>query len=555
MRFMKKSRWPYQSESVDFIFEGKGMALISSDQQNKLNLTIESFHNPQSQAIIPFLRQRVSEGPSSRILYYLDGSTLLNLRSVSKMTPEDDKIIRDLIGSRVRFVVDGSEECNAGMIPSYLRFGWSSLVFPKTLDRDDTYLALQSAHLLLTEHEVHIQDLTIAPGLVPMGRAGRIIEPLFKRLDSLQVISSEPDLNSLSVMLSYCESVRKLDLHGYTGINLMILGLGQLDKLEKVFQKVEALNVSETGITRPVLRQLLMACAPLKSLNLHECTHISAAINEMTEEQVQKVFGQVEDLDLGETLITPEALLKIAGSKPPLRALSLYDCKNVSGFYGQEDIFKMMRSLNLGRTDIEWRSLLNILASCQNLEQLFLGGCLAISKAIEAFTPEDNLPQVVHRLEVLVLQETNISEKALSSLLLPCRSLQYLDLTSCRAFPAVLTQMTDEEIQLVFQGVLKLTLSSVPDVPLKDFERLLAQIRSLQILNLEVAGWITAFIEWVDEKTLERLFVDLKGISFLESDLSKEVAHKLLRVFTALKASRMMFLLESFLREAFDEKA
>lgn len=512
------------------------------DKQINSSLPITLFHNPESLRLIPFLHQRVSAGPCSRILYFLDGGALLALRLVSKMTDEEHKTIKELIGSKIRFVVDGSEECNAGMINSYTNFRWQSLVFPETLQAEDTYLALQSLHLLITEHKAYIPELIIKTQDVytngPQRVVGNIIRPIFKKLDSLLVNISGGDLNTLSRALYYCKLLRKLDLHGYTGINFLILGL--LQKLQAIFGTVEVLNLSETQITAPVLRRLLAACASLKSLNLHQCAHISTVIKQMTEEQIQKAFGQIEDLDLGETLITSEALLQITASKPPLRTLSLYDCKNVPGFYGLEDVLKNLRSLNLGRTDIRWRPLLNILHSCQNLEQLFLSGCQNVSRAIEGFSPEDNLPQVVQGLEILLLPKTNISEKALSSLLLSCRSLRYLDVSACAAFPRVLASMTDEELWLNFHHLWNLDVSDVPDFPVKDFERLLAQLPSLQILNLEGAKWITAFIKALDDETLGRLFGDLKGIYLSFSDISKEALYKLLRACKSLKAVKIL---------------
>lgn len=515
--------------------------LIPSEQQNS-SLPITLFDNPASLTLIPFLCQRFSEGPACRILYFLDGSTLLNLRLVSKMTDEEHKTIKELIGSKIRFVVDGSEECNAGMITSYLNFKWQSLVFPETLDSENSYLALQSAHFLLALHKAHIPEFTIKTSDVysnGLQNVRRILEPIFKQLEFLRVNISGGDLNALSVVFSHCESLRRLDLKGYLGINHMILGLDQA-KLETIFGKVEVLNLSETQITTPVLRRLLAACASLKSLNLHECAHISGALNQMTEEQIQKAFGRIDDLDLGETLITEKALLQIAASKPPLRALSLYDCKNVSGFYGYEDILKNLRSLNLGCTDIKWRPLLNILAACQNLEQLFLTGCEAISKVIESFTPEDNLPQVVQGLEIVLLPNTNITEKALSTFLKSCQSLRYLDVSACNAFPAVVASMTDEELWLTFHHLWNLDVSDVPDFPVKDFERLLAQLKGLQILNLEGTKWITAFVNAFDDEALGKLFADLKGIFLSGSDISKEALYKLLRACKALKAVKIL---------------
>lgn len=513
--------------------------LIHSEQQNP-NLPITHFHNPESLTLIPFLRQRFSEGPACRILYFLDGPTLLNLRLVSKMTDDEHNLIKELIGRKICFVVDGSEECNAGMITSYLNFRWQSLVFPETLNAGDAYLALQSAHLLVTKHKAFVQDLTISTVNVYLSpQTRRIIEPIFKQLDSLQVSLSTSDYNSLSMVLPYCESLRKLDLKGYTGINFMILGLSQ-ERLEKIFHKVEVLNLSETGITAVVLCRLLVSCAPLISLNLHKCTSISNAMNQMTDEQVKQVFGQIEDLDLGETLIKAEALLRIAGSKPPLRALSLYECRNVPGFYGIEEIFTNMKSLNLGHTGIGSRALISILASCQHLEQLFLTGCENVSKAIEGFAQKDNLPQVVQGLEALGLPNTNINEKAMSSLLLPCRSLHYLDVFACKSFPAVLANMTDEQIQSIFQHVWYLDVGDMPVFPAKDFERLLTRLTSLQILNLDGAKWITGFIEALDDETLGRFFVDLKGIDLSLSDISKKALSKLLHACKALKAFKFL---------------
>lgn len=528
--------------------------------------------NPVTQeniSVMTLLAQRVKLVPCLKIFSYLGGRDLLQLRLVSKLTAEDHAVLKTLISQSVKFRVDLSDACIAAMPTSYLLFGWRSMLFQRDLDYPQLLASLRFVSNFVVHQGVTIEDLTIdlshlfpdAPVLddeldfesddeldemiVDVEDDSMVVDteeesmhdlfaPFFQQnLNSLQVRTSNQESSEfLTDLLRNCPSLKTLDLSTQNDFVTWIEQMNAED-CHRIFHSVEKLDLSyrrstmfDETLPSHVLKTVLKSCTSLKSLVLEGCRSISRVISELSGDEINQIFGQLNELYLSGTNITSEALVSILSSNPPLRHLSLAGCRDLPEFSSNEPVLKDLEFLDLIGVSTEGNQLCSLLASCQNLKELFLAGCYDSLKMISSFTPEQ-LKTIFGQVRVLSLTGTNIDENGLKALLLSCESLNYLDLGACEALPAVLASLTDEQLRLIFAHLWHLDLRQIPGEDPVQLCRLLAQIDQLQDFSIESSSWCVSLFENLNVGSLNVLLGEVICLSMDYTEISDEVHEKI----------------------------
>lgn len=522
------------------------------------NLTIVNEPTPIN-SIVTFLTQRVTDAPCQKILSYLYGGDFLRLRLVSKVTPEEQEMLRLLADGLVKFRVDLSGACIAAMQPSYLTYGWRSLSFVNGLDFPQLLEPLGILFDFITGQNIVVEDLTIDLSKVFPSSLERDDLLADDEFDDVQVAVETPPvqmensfapffpatLASLKVrtanlrsselltdLLRNCISIKKFDLSEQNDFVNWIEEMSPEDR-NWLFASVEDLDLSyrrtsyfDKTLPNHVLSAVLTSCTSLKSLSLEGCRFISNVVSALNLDQIETIFGRLNALYLSKSDITPAAFTSILLSHPPLRALGLSECENLSDFDLAAFDFEKLEFLDLTGISIRPERLNSLLASCKNLKQLFMAGCYQALEGVSSLNP-DQLTAAFSKLEELMLTGTYSSVATLETVLFACESLVYLHLGACHHLPALLKSLTDEQIYSIFGQVRHLDLLQIEGADIAQLQRLLAQTPHLEYLCLESSPWGKSLFEELDEEAIAHLLGNVKRISLGYMDLSPEASQKI----------------------------
>lgn len=523
--------------------------------------------NPATQentSLLTYLKQRVSDAPYAHILSHLGWWDLLQLRTVSKLNSEESAELKLLTSQFVKFCVSPSEACVRAMDTSYLSLGWRSIVFQRDLDFYQMRDSLGLIADCIVRHGVIIEDLTIdldkifsfdhkldnelfddesgVKQFVDMAAVKNLgysyevfdqlctlFQPYLTSLDIAASTSASSQL--LTTLLQQCASLKNLNLAEHLDFISWFESLDEQARY-RLFHAVETLDLSfrrstyfDESLPPYILKNVLKSCHSLKSLTLGGGRAISDVVSELTEDDINQIFGQVFELNLYETDITPDALKSILSCDPPLRYLTLHGCNELTDLSPSLSVYKNLEHLDLTGVGIKSDQLNSLLASCQNLRQLYLSGCWESLDKMTLFTP-DQLNIVFGQVRVLVLGGTYIRKEALRAVLLFCHSLNYLDLNVCQELPAVLASLTDEQIRSIFGHLWHLGLSGIHEKDPLQLCRLLGQSEQLTELSLKDSTWGLAFFMNLDADSLTVLLGKLRYLIFDKEQLSREVLEK-----------------------------
>lgn len=105
--------------------------------------------------------------------------------------------------------------------------------------------------------------------------------------------------------------IQRLDLFGCRKLSDVIEALDD-DALQRIFGHCESLDLSWADITESALQKLLPHLGAIKTLNLQECTNLSAALDGLADEALRDVFASCEVAYCTDTRLSDAAFTRLS---------------------------------------------------------------------------------------------------------------------------------------------------------------------------------------------------------------------------------------------------
>jgi hypothetical protein len=311
-------------------------------------------------------------------------------------------------------------------------------------------------------------------------------------------------------------------------------------------EAIKELNLSNTNIDEPLLKDLLKNAPNIESLNLSECRSITGeSLADLESLQHLKV------LNLSGTSITKEGLHLILSKCPFLEELNASSCVSITGeFLANIKSLQHLKVLNLKNTSITEESLRLILSKCPHLEELNACECRSITGESLA-----DIESLLH-LKILNLSGSSIIEEGLNTILSKCPNLETLDLSWCKSITGESLDTIEslkhlKILYLSYSGVVEEGLSTIlskcPTLKilyLIDFQQItgksLANVESLKhlkILSLSYSG--------VTEEGLKHLLSKCLNLETLDLSYCASITGESLSKIERLKYLKVLRLLHS----------
>ncbi|MBP9877857.1 MAG: hypothetical protein KBF71_05935 [Alphaproteobacteria bacterium] len=119
----------------------------------------------------------------------------------------------------------------------------------------------------------------------------------FEKLEFLDLTGLSMKAERLNALLASCANLKQLCLAGCYESLEQITSFAP-DQLSAIFGQMEDLMLTGTYTSKHALETVLFACKSLTRLSLGACHNLPAVLEPLTDEQIHSVFGQLKYLDL-----------------------------------------------------------------------------------------------------------------------------------------------------------------------------------------------------------------------------------------------------------------
>jgi len=181
----------------------------------------------------------------------------------------------------------------------------------------------------------------------------------------------------------------------------------------------EELDLSQSRISGDDLVKIINHAPKLKKLNLHSCKNLAPL------PEILATLNNLEELDLCASNIRDDDLVKIINRAPNLKKLNLHHCKQLNSLFEIIARLNKLEELNLGKSNISGANLAKIINHAPNLKKLQLYRCPHLNPLSEILNKLD-------KLEELGLSCSNISGDDLSKIINYAPNLKKIDLYNCQ---------------------------------------------------------------------------------------------------------------------------
>ena len=247
---------------------------------------------------------------------------------------------------------------------------------------------------------------------------GDEIKACFKSAKKLQLNDANIGSKALFRILASAPSIDELNLSGCKNTRTAIERVSD-EVISFCVKNIKKLDVSRANISSKALLRILTHAHSLEELDLMEYENTSATIENMTYGQMSACFEGIKTLVLAYTKITPGALAKILTHAYSLEKLYLGNCRQISAAIEQmtdEEIaacFEGMKNLDLHETDITSDALARILTHAHSLEGLNVSNCNNFAAAIEQLADEQMPDELIltcfRNMKKLYLDENDLT--------------------------------------------------------------------------------------------------------------------------------------------------
>ena len=196
-------------------------------------------------------------------------------------------------------------------------------------------------------------------------------------LEDLDLSETNVTLDNIGDLTNRFPNLKKLSLLGCCNIT----DAGIIMLLNRVGGDLEDLDLSETNLTLDNIGDLTNRFLNLKKLNLLGCRNITDAGTVLL---LNRVGGDLEDLDLSDTNITLNSIGDLNSRYLKLEVLSFYFCRNITDagtILLLNRVGGELKHLNLSDTNIALNRMGDLTSSFPKLEYVDLKGCPNITEA------------------------------------------------------------------------------------------------------------------------------------------------------------------------------
>jgi uncharacterized protein YjbI with pentapeptide repeats len=356
-----------------------------------------------------------------------------------------------------------------------------------------------------------IDLIEMAPTAIPPSFRKKVVLGALnpKLLTKLTLKTDLLDADDLKRLLSKSPKLRKFDLVDFFGKH----------KLDVFFQNfflaittnpnfspiaVKELCLTQTKIDEASLKNLLINCSHLETLELISCKSITCESLADTNS-----LEHLKTLNLTLSSVTEKGVHLILSKCLNLESLDLSGCESITGeSLANMESLKKLKILILGGLSITQKNLNLILSKNPYLQILGLSECKSIT--------DESLTYIMgmEHLKELKLSGSSINEQGLHFILQKCPHLESLDLSDCKSITGESLANVDS---LKYLKVLKLRHSSITE---KGLNLILQKCSNLTKLDISYLELITGD-SWAEIKSLKNLKeVNLDGSSITEKGLS-----------------------------------
>ncbi|MGD9108510.1 MAG: AAA family ATPase [Gammaproteobacteria bacterium] len=258
-------------------------------------------------------------------------------------------------------------------------------------------------------------------------------------------------------------------------------------------KKLKILNLEDVILDADDIENIFRICPNLEELEFDvgdsdedDNYGEKAKIFEYIAQETQLKLGKLKELDLREKKFIPlKSILKIF---PNLNKLILSDCKGIDNelkgllVENPHFLYKTLKTLDLGSTDVTANCLKIIAKICPNLEELILSSCQNITKAFQNLLTDSQF--TLKSLKNLNLSKTNITAKDLEAIFTICPNLEELYLLQCNNIAKAFANLLDKSQRpLTNIKTLKLSESVLTK---EDFVAILKLFPNLETLEISL---------------------------------------------------------------------
>ena len=309
--------------------------------------------------------------------------------------------------------------------------------------------------------------------------------------------------------------VERLDL-SQSDLSEVIESLSD-DVLEKVFGNCEILNLEGTEITSTALQRILVHLKKLKSIGLGECEEVSAAIEAMPNDVLARAFDNCELVDLYGADITSSALKKLLLNAKSITKLSLDGnfeaCEAFESLSDEElrQIFMKLVVLDLTIIRLTDGALRKILPHLKHVKELYLN---QDDTDISFFNhlSGDEIKEGFGHLEKLELQAGYLTSSTLQKLLKSFEAIKDLNLFQAEELSDAIEQLSDDELEKAFKHCEKLDIS-FSGITASAFKKLWPHLRQIKELTVHQCPEVGEFIDTLSDDQLNQFFQDCKKVN------------------------------------------
>lgn len=147
---------------------------------------------------------------------------------------------------------------------------------------------------------------------------------IFESLEHFELTTSLTAHN-LRRFLLLCHSLKSLTLTNAVHISEVVKSF-TAEQMRQVFGSVVNLGLTKTNIKARALYKILLASKPLRDLSLVECVNISRTLSYLTQPQIQRIFGRIETLNISLTAIQRFQLERVLKSIRFIQQFYLSGC-------------------------------------------------------------------------------------------------------------------------------------------------------------------------------------------------------------------------------------
>lgn len=229
---------------------------------------------------------------------------------------------------------------------------------------------------------------------------------------------------ALRKLFTHCTTLTELRLAQCSTLNDVVLAIDE-KVLERAFANLTLLDVSGAVQDIGAITKILKATRNLQSLNLNQCWSILEVNAALSDEEFRVVFGQLRELDVSETRISEEFIIRLFKVAQSLERLNWDKCliaeRVKNDALDEQALSRPLAYLSIFSIATYSSIIERVLRRMESIETLVVGGdVLDLMKR----QTDDQLKEIFGKMKVLIIKGKLKSRKQIARLSNCCPDLK-----------------------------------------------------------------------------------------------------------------------------------